>query len=149
MMKLSTWQQAHRLAAALAQLPKGSLILLTGPLGAGKTTLVQLVAKELGFAGRVNSPTYTLIHEYPTPQGLLIHADAYRLPSGLALEQWGLWDYLPEARLIFVEWGDPQSFPASLEIHLDPPPRRRATFWPHGSLGHELLKQLEAQLAHL
>jgi tRNA threonylcarbamoyladenosine biosynthesis protein TsaE len=86
--------------------PQGSLIILTGPLGAGKTTLVQALAKALKSDAQVSSPTYTLIHEYPTPQGLLVHIDAYRLPSTDALLDLGLEDYLERSRLVVVEWGE-------------------------------------------
>jgi len=78
----------------------GSLLLLAGPLGAGKTTLVQQLALELGSVAAVSSPTYTLIHEYPTPLGWLVHCDAYRLPSALTLIDLGLDDYLARSRLV-------------------------------------------------
>lgn len=90
----------------LRRCPAGSLLLLAGPLGAGKTTLVQQLALELGSTAAVSSPTYTLIHEYPTPQGLLVHCDAYRLPSTASLIELGLDDYLARARLVAVEWGE-------------------------------------------
>lgn len=48
-------------------------------MGAGKTTFVGFLARALGFPGRVTSPTYTLIHTYPTPEGPVVHADLYRL----------------------------------------------------------------------
>jgi tRNA threonylcarbamoyladenosine biosynthesis protein TsaE len=100
--------------------PKGSLILLTGPLGAGKTTLVQALAKTLGSEAQVSSPTYTLIHEYPTPHGTLIHIDAYRLPSPDALLDLGLEDYLERSRLVVVEWGEGllKTFPDAWQVRL-------------------------------
>jgi tRNA threonylcarbamoyladenosine biosynthesis protein TsaE len=55
----------------------------------------------------VTSPTYTLVHEYPTPEGPLIHIDAYRLPDPAALAGLGLDDYLERSRLVVVEWGAP------------------------------------------
>lgn len=105
-------RQLHSLAdtaelarEALELAPAGSLLLLSGPLGAGKTTFTQLLATELGSLAAVTSPTYTLVHEYPTPAGLLIHIDAYRLPSAQALPGLGLDDYLERSRLVVVEWG--------------------------------------------
>jgi tRNA threonylcarbamoyladenosine biosynthesis protein TsaE len=100
--------------------PQGSLIILTGPLGAGKTTLVQALAQALGSDAQVSSPTYTLIHEYPTPQGTLVHIDAYRLPSTDALLDLGLEDYLERSKLVLVEWGEGllKDFPDAWQVTL-------------------------------
>ncbi len=122
---------AHRLAQSL---PEGALVLLTGPMGVGKTTLVKFIAEALGFQGEVTSPTYTLIHEYPTPQGLLVHIDAYRMADQEELYHLGLEDYLPEARLVLIEWGKPEVFPDSLEIRLTPTEQgRQLELIPHGN----------------
>jgi tRNA threonylcarbamoyladenosine biosynthesis protein TsaE len=96
------------------------LVILSGPLGAGKTTLTQVIAKTLGSEATVSSPTYTLIHEYPTTQGLLVHIDAYRLPAVEALLELGLDDYLERARLVVVEWGAGllKYYPEALEVRL-------------------------------
>jgi tRNA threonylcarbamoyladenosine biosynthesis protein TsaE len=98
-------QDTKNLALALAGLPKGSILLLTGPMGAGKTTLTQYILQALGFMGEVTSPTYTLIHEYPSPAGLVVHIDAYRMQDQSMLYQLGLEDYIAEARLVIIEWG--------------------------------------------
>lgn len=84
----------------------GALIVLTGPLGAGKTTFVQRLAAQLGSDAPVNSPTYTLVHEYPTPDGTLVHIDLYRLADDAPLDALGLDQYLDRARLVAVEWGE-------------------------------------------
>lgn len=95
---------AVRLASAL---PHGALLLLDGPLGAGKTTLVAALVAALGGPDRTSSPTYTLVHEYPTPEGPIVHVDAYRLDDEGALDALALEleAYLDHARLVAVEWG--------------------------------------------
>ncbi len=114
----------------LTHIPAGGLLLLVGPLGAGKTTLVQALGRALGSAAQISSPTYTLIHEYPTPEGLLVHIDAYRLPNAETLLDLGLEDYLERARLVAVEWGEALAplFPDALTLRLEPTgEQRRAT----------------------
>ncbi len=88
------------------QLLLGSVVLLIGPMGAGKTTLTKGIARGLGFTGEVTSPTYTYIHEYPTPQGVLVHSDAYRLEDARKLFKMGLEELIENARLTVIEWGE-------------------------------------------
>ncbi len=114
----------------LERLPAGSLLLLEGPMGSGKTTLVSQLALELGSDANVSSPTYTLIHEYPTSEGTLVHIDAWRLPDARQLIDSGLDDYLDHARLVAVEWGGKLAadYPEALllELSLDPSGTRSA-----------------------
>ncbi|MDX2084251.1 MAG: tRNA (adenosine(37)-N6)-threonylcarbamoyltransferase complex ATPase subunit type 1 TsaE [Candidatus Melainabacteria bacterium] len=74
---LSRWCQAWA-----RQLQPGDVIALDGPLGAGKTTLVQQLALALGVQQPVTSPTFSLIHEYLDGHIPLLHTDLYRLDSG-------------------------------------------------------------------
>ena len=106
-MKLSTLADTKQLAETLVKLlPHHALLVLSGKLGAGKTTLTQALAVCLDSTATVSSPTYTLIHEYPSPEGLLVHIDAYRLDHPERLLELGLDDYLDRARLVVVEWGE-------------------------------------------
>ena len=134
-MILRTLDDTDALARRLTdRLPEGSLLLLDGPLGAGKTTLVQRIARAAGSDAAVTSPTYTLIHEVPTPKGLLTHIDAYRLPGPEALFDLGLDDYLDRSWLVAVEWGAglrehlPEA--ALLKLELRPDGMRVATWAP-------------------
>jgi tRNA threonylcarbamoyladenosine biosynthesis protein TsaE len=89
-----------------ARFGRGTVILLVGEMGAGKTTLTKGIARGLGSSAEVTSPTYNLIHEYPTPEGKLIHIDAHRLERPQKLWRMGLDEFLDTARLIVIEWGE-------------------------------------------
>lgn len=86
-------------------LPVGGVVLLSGPLGAGKTAFVRGMARGLGCnPGDVSSPTFTILHEYKGPHVLLFHADLYRL-STREVDELGLDDVAAEGVLV-VEWPD-------------------------------------------
>lgn len=100
----ATRSLARRTAAVL---PAGQLLLISGPLGAGKTTFVAALAEALGSSAIVTSPTYTLVHEYPTPEGPLVHVDVYRLEASVDIDAaLDLDAYLHRARAVVVEWGE-------------------------------------------
>ncbi len=86
----------------------GDVIALVGPLGAGKTTLVQGIGEAVGVPPHVavNSPTFAVCAEYPSDPGLL-HVDLYRLESADEAEQIGLPERLGDPdTLAVVEWAD-------------------------------------------
>ena len=64
------------------------------------------MARGLGFLGRVGSPTYALMQELPTPQGTLLHVDAYRATHPAELFEMDLERLVEEARLSLIEWGE-------------------------------------------
>jgi tRNA threonylcarbamoyl adenosine modification protein YjeE len=89
-----------RLAPLLAA---GDLVVLDGPLGAGKTTLTRGLGSALGARGAVTSPTFVLAREHPTASGVpLVHVDAYRLATARELDDLDL-DY--DGAIVVVEWG--------------------------------------------
>lgn len=95
----------HALGVRLgAALRAGDLVVLTGPLGAGKTTLTRGIGEGLGVRGPVSSPTFVLARTHPSLVGgpPLVHVDAYRLSSAAELDDLDL-DY--EASVVIVEWG--------------------------------------------
>lgn len=106
---VDTPEQMRELGRRLAALLRpGDLVLLTGELGAGKTTLARGIGEGLGVRGAVTSPTFVIARVHP-PLGdgpPLVHADAYRLDGGLAeMEDLDLDVSLPDS-VIVVEWGE-------------------------------------------
>ena len=84
---------------------RGWVIGLSGDLGAGKTQLVKGIARGLGSAARVHSPTFTLLNEYDDGRLPLFHLDLYRLDSRAEVITAGLEDYLIDpGGVTVVEW---------------------------------------------
>jgi len=90
-----------------AHLRGGDVVVLAGPLGAGKTTLVQGVGAGLGVAGAVTSPTFVLARVHPSTAGGpdLVHVDAFRLDGPLELDDLDLGTNLATS-VVVVEWGE-------------------------------------------
>ncbi|NLG53154.1 MAG: tRNA (adenosine(37)-N6)-threonylcarbamoyltransferase complex ATPase subunit type 1 TsaE [Clostridiales bacterium] len=84
-------------------LKPGDVVGILGEMGAGKTVLVRGIARGLGYNGRVTSPTYTIVNEYPTSP-LLFHFDLYRLGSASELYDIGFEDYIARGGICAVEW---------------------------------------------
>ena len=78
----------------------------TGDLGAGKTAFVRGMAQGLGVAGRVTSPTFTIVNEYGGGRLPLFHFDLYRLASSDELFEIGWEDYLRRGGVCAVEWSE-------------------------------------------
>ena len=93
----------ERLARAL---PPHGVVLLTGNLGAGKTTLAKGIVSGLGAAPteEVSSPTFTLIHEYGN--GRVYHVDLYRLEEPRELATLGLEELFERNAMVLIEWGE-------------------------------------------
>lgn len=99
--------QTEAIAAGLVRdLAPGSVVLLSGDVGAGKTTFVRGAVRELGHTGRVTSPTFTIVNRYEQGRLPVSHLDLYRLgESGLDDEDPSLLtDELDGGRIVFIEW---------------------------------------------
>ena len=112
---VATAAEMHALGRRLATLLRaGDLVILSGPLGAGKTTLTQGIGAGLGVRGPVTSPTFVIARVHPSldrARGLaasgpaLVHADAYRLGSVLEMDDLDL-DTDTATSVTVVEWGE-------------------------------------------
>jgi tRNA threonylcarbamoyladenosine biosynthesis protein TsaE len=125
-MRTSTVEDTHALGARLAQLLRpGDLVILNGPLGAGKTALAQGIGAGLEVDGEVTSPTFVIARIHRGGRIPLVHADAYRL--GAVTDPRGEVDSLDldaslEDSVTLVEWGEgmaEQLSDAYLEIRID------------------------------
>ena len=93
-------------AALGAVLQPGTVLAFTGDLGAGKTAFTRGLARGLGAADRVTSPTYTIVNEYLSGRLPLFHFDMYRLESAEDLWDIGWEDYLERGGVCAVEWSE-------------------------------------------
>jgi tRNA threonylcarbamoyl adenosine modification protein YjeE len=130
----------------------GDLYVLTGPLGAGKTFLVRAVCRALGLDRRVRvtSPTFTLVHHYPTAPRV-VHADVYRVGSEEGVYDLGLVEQRDQGSALFVEWGDAHSKALGgdavvIELSLDP---RRARVSSTGRVSADRAEALRSALSEL
>jgi len=122
----ATQSAARLLASALPE--AGIVVVLSGPLGAGKTIFAKGVAAGLGIdPDTVTSPTFAICAEYDLPRGRrLAHLDGYRLASESELVEAGFLDLLVAGTVVLVEWGERfrDALPADrLEITLSRPDR--------------------------
>lgn len=112
----------RRLAAELAAtLEPGTVLLLSGDLGAGKTAFVRGLAQGLGIdPGEVTSPTFTLVHEYRGGRLPLVHVDLYRLDTA-QLDEIGLDDHLALTGIVAIEWPErlTRPIPGATRIRID------------------------------
>lgn len=118
--------QMRALGRALAShLRAGDVVMLCGPLGAGKTTLAQGIGAGLGVRGRVSSPTFVIARAHPSAVGgpAMIHVDAYRIEGLDDLETLDLDSTLDDSVTV-VEWGEGKTESLSaerLEIRIEVP----------------------------
>ena len=99
------------------RLRAGDVVLLTGELGAGKTTFVRGVAQGTGSKAQVASPTFQLVRVYPG-RLQLAHVDLYRIENSADLRDLGL-EELAEQGAVVVEWGDRIEVDGAALIHIE------------------------------
>lgn len=101
--KINSLEETKALAKKMGEhIHKKTIILLTGDLGAGKTTFTQNLAIGLGVKEIVNSPTFTILKQYESGRLPLYHIDAYRLEG--SEEDLGFSEYMEEEAVVVIEW---------------------------------------------
>jgi tRNA threonylcarbamoyladenosine biosynthesis protein TsaE len=142
-------EQTRKIGMKLGKLAaSGDVILLVGPLGAGKTCLTQGIAHGLGIHEYTASPTFVLVREY---QGKLplYHIDLYRLDRIEEVTQLGLDDYLYGNGVCVVEWADkglsvlPEEH-LLIEMQIVSPTKRKLSFMPRDTRYLEMLSKLKS-----
>ena len=131
-MLLRSRRDTVRLGKAIGRaLEPRDLVILSGGLGAGKTFLARSIVRALGVTERVRvgSPTFSLVHEYESPFGLLLHVDLYRLRDGAVpladeVARLGLREQRADGAVLLVEWGDDAEEAlggaVALGVHIEP-----------------------------
>lgn len=104
-------QETQQIAAKLAKRYRlGGVFTLSGPLGAGKTTFVQGLAKALGIKEKLLSPTFILMRQYSIPgnrEGRLFHLDLYRLNNTVQIKELGIEEIFSNPNnIVVIEWAE-------------------------------------------
>ena len=86
---------------------KTNIVLISGEMGVGKTTLIKEVLLSMKVVENVSSPTFSIINEYITGQNKIVyHMDLYRIKNISEIEGIGFFEYLESGNLCIIEWGD-------------------------------------------
>ena len=104
MVKDYNLNQIDAIAESLVAGFEHKIILLKGDLGAGKTTLVKAIVKQLGSNEEVSSPTFGIVNEINIATTTAFHLDLYRIESLEELYQFGFEEYLHSGNYCFIEW---------------------------------------------
>lgn len=106
--EVASIRELNRPAKALKDLLKpGDVVCLRGEMGAGKTTFIKVLLREMGVEEEVDSPTFALVNEYHLPNGTpVFHFDFYRIDELDEALDIGLEDYLNQDAICLIEWPD-------------------------------------------
>ncbi len=99
--------QLSKVATNVLKNIEKNIVLISGEMGAGKTTLIKEVLKGLNVVDNISSPTFSIINEYKTSNDdIIYHIDLYRIKNISEIEGIGLFEYLESGNSCFIEWGD-------------------------------------------
>ena len=96
--------QLDAIAKSLVAVFEHKIVLLKGDLGAGKTTLVKAIVKQLGSNEEVSSPTFGIVNEISVANASAFHLDLYRIENETELQEFGFEEYLHSGDYCFIEW---------------------------------------------
>lgn len=106
----------------LSHYPKHKTFVLDGPMGVGKTTLIQMIGSQLGTTDTISSPTFSIVNEYQSEKGIIYHFDFYRLEDEEEAYDMGYEEYFYSDQYCFIEWPSkiPNLIPENaLYLHLE------------------------------
>lgn len=103
------------IAQAIVEQIQHKVICFEGDMGAGKTTLIKEILKQLGSLDETSSPTFSIVNQYDTPKGSVYHFDMYRLKSEEEALDFGVEEYLYSNNLCLIEW--PEKTPNLIPPH--------------------------------
>ena len=99
--------QLKEISLKVSQNFNHEIVLISGEMGVGKTTLIKQILIGLNVIDNISSPTFSIINEYKTKsKDLIYHMDLYRINKIEELEQIGFFEYLESGNLCFIEWGE-------------------------------------------
>jgi len=86
---------------------KNNVVLISGEMGAGKTTLIKELLRLMDVEDKVSSPTFSIVNEYVTShKETIYHMDLYRIKDTEELKNIGLFEYIESGKTCFIEWGE-------------------------------------------
>lgn len=101
---VQSFEDLERVASYILENAKYKIFTLSGNLGAGKTSLVKYLGKNLGSDDEISSPTYSIVNEYHYPSGKIYHFDLYRINDFEELINIGFHEYIDSGNYCFIEW---------------------------------------------
>ncbi|QHI35027.1 tRNA threonylcarbamoyladenosine biosynthesis protein TsaE [Kordia antarctica] len=96
--------EIETIAAAILEESQHKIITFHGEMGVGKTTLIKVLAKQLGVNELTNSPTFSIVNEYRTDKEIIYHFDCYRIEDEIEAYDIGIEEYLYSDAWCFIEW---------------------------------------------